>query len=61
MPTLTDIEAAEMLKPHLGEASNEELQAILDAAKKPHDLQISKRFLKRINAILKSSVDTDDD
>ena len=33
MPILTDIEAAEMLKPYIGEASNDELQAILDGAK----------------------------
>ena len=60
MPILTDIEAAEMLKPYLGEASYEELQAILDASRKPHKLQISKRFLKRINAILDPQIENED-
>jgi hypothetical protein len=61
MPILTDIEAAELLKPHLGKASYEELQAILDAEKKPHELKISKQFLERINAILEPSHENDDD
>ena len=52
MPVLTDIEAAEMLKPYIGEASNDELQSILDSAKKPHEFKISRGFLKRIDAIL---------
>ena len=52
MPILTDIEAAVMLKPYIGEASNDELQSILDSAKKPHEFKISRRFLKRIDAII---------
>ncbi len=61
MPMLTDIEAAEILKQHLGEASNEELQTILDDAKKPHEFRISNTFLKRIDAILNPPLENDDE
>ena len=61
MPILTDIEAAEMLKPYIGEASNDELQAILDRAKKPHQFQISNTFLKRIDSILNPTLESDDE
>ena len=60
MPILTDIEAAEMLKPFIGETSNDELQAILDAAKKPHKFQISRKFLKRIDTILNPPSENED-
>ena len=52
MPILTDIEAAEMLKSHLDEATDEELQALLDGAKKPNEFRVTKAFLKRIETIL---------
>ena len=52
MPVLTDIEAAEMLKSHLDKATDEELQAILDGAKKPHEFRITKTFLNRIDELL---------
>jgi len=60
MPILTDIEAAEMLKAHLGMATDEEMQTILDNARKPHEFRISKKFLKRVNDILNPSNDDDD-
>jgi hypothetical protein len=60
MPILTDIEAAEMLKPYVGDASNDELQAILDGAKKPHKFRISKKFMKRIDTILNSPSENED-
>ena len=59
MPILTDIEAAEMLKPYIGEASNDELQTILDGARKPHKFQISKKFMKRIDTILNSPIENE--
>ena len=57
MPILTDIEAAEMLKSRLGNATDEELQKILDGAKKPHTFRISNKFLKRIDTILNPPTD----
>ena len=60
MPILTDIEAAEMLKPYIGEASNEELQSILDGAKKPHKFRISKKFMKQIHTILNPPSENED-
>lgn len=59
MPILTDIEAAEMLKPYIGEASNDELQVILDGAKKPHKFRISKKFMKRIDTILNPQIESE--
>lgn len=61
MPILTDIEAAEMLKSHLDEATDEELQSILDEAKKPHEFRITKAFLKRIESILNPPTDGEDE
>ena len=55
MPILTDIEAAEMLKSR--HATDEELQKILDGAKKPHTFRISNKFLKRIDTILNPPTD----
>jgi hypothetical protein len=46
--------------PYIGEASNDELQAILDGAKKPHKFQISRKFLKRIDAILNPPSENED-
>jgi len=59
MPILTDIEAAEILKTYIGEASNDELQAILDGAKKPHKFRISKKFMKRIDTILNPLIENE--
>ena len=61
MPILTDIEAAEMLKSSLGNATDEELQKILDGAEKPHTFRISNKFLKRIEAILNPPTDNEDE
>ncbi|MGB2447250.1 MAG: hypothetical protein ACPICB_05930, partial [Candidatus Poseidoniaceae archaeon] len=51
--------AAEMLKPYIGEASNDELQVILDGAKKPHKFRISKKFMKRIDTILNPQIESE--
>ena len=61
MPILTDIEAAEMLRAHITEdATHEELQTVLDSAKKPHNFTISKKFMKRIRRLLDPPSETDD-
>jgi len=59
-PIMTEVEAAEILKYQLDEATNNELQKILNEHNKSHSFNVSNKFVKRLRNILNSKKEQDD-